>query len=1026
MDRLSLKNRLLIPFIFTFFAVLLFATYATFDYLFFAKKSESFLLDKANQKLESAESDLNGFVWRVEHLLLSIEQSGYVNEFYDGQLSESELQQIFKVLVASHPLIMQLRLLDSTGRERIRVDRNQLFQPAYIVPDTKLQDKSNRDYVRKNIGRTDDKVWFSPIDLNIEHGKVEVPYKPTLRAVLPVRDNGQFAGLLVVNLFVKELLNSMVDSSLYQVILVNGKGEYLTHYNPAKSWSSFTGKESNNFKQDFPKRAEKVLNQIRYRDKNLFAQQLNVPFSEKIFMVVQLNQAYLNEQFHAMLQRYAMLGLIVLIASMLLSLIFQGLFKKLGLDLKAVSRMERLFRNSFENAGVGVAHVSIKGEVVRANGKFMNIIGHDHRPILHEKIYDLIPEPPESSDGYRQPLLDQRCKVFQYQVRMPLMPEPVWLNVTASLVWHDNGLPAYFIVVIEDITEAKHNVEQINLFAMVSRNMAEAIVITDRQGRVIDVNEAYTDITGYEKSEALGEGYELIHPGDTAESVYHTIWQSVEQDGLWKGELWLERKNGEQYPAALRVAKFQSKDGAPPYYFGVFSDITIQKENEKYLKQIAHYDVLTGLPNRFLINKKLEKAMATIRAENGHLSVGFLDLDGFKEINDRYTHSVGDILLKTLAKRFQDVVGSKGSVARIGGDEFVIVIFHTEDNSEDFCLYRAIMDAAASPVPVDDAQLIVSTCLGITFYPQEMEVDAEQLIRQADKAMYEAKVLGKNQYTLFDDEKDLIARAFYQQVRDIREGLDTDQFELYYQPKIDLKRRHIIGFEALIRWNHPEKGLLSPGEFLGYAENSDLSILLDKWVIRHAFEQVRSWHKQGNSFSVSINVGATFLHSENLIDYLAKQLEAAPDIRPECIEIELLENVALKDIMKVTEVIHQLHGLGLKVSLDDFGTGYSSLQYLKKLPVDYLKIDQGFVRDMLDDPSDLAILKAVKGLADAFNIETIAEGIESHSAMEELIQLGIDHGQGYVIARPMMSERVLEWVQCFQKNPEKGCEKAVS
>lgn len=279
---------------------------------------------------------------------------------------------------------------------------------------------------------------------------------------------------------------------------------------------------------------------------------------------------------------------------------------------------------------------------------------------------------------------------------------------------------------------------------------------------------------------------------------------------------------------------------------------------------------------------------------------------------------------------------------------------------------------------------------------------------------------------MFDDEKDLIARAFYQQVRDIREGLDTDQFELYYQPKIDLKRRQIIGFEALIRWNHPDKGLMTPGEFLGYVENSDLSILLDKWVIGHVFEQVRFWQTKGLEFSVSINVGACFLHSDELIDYLAQQLDAAPDIQPGRIEIELLENVALKDIMKVTEVIHQLHGLGLKVSLDDFGTGYSSLQYLKKLPVDYLKIDQGFVRDMLDDPSDLAILKAVKGLADAFNIETIAEGIESHSAMEELIQLGIDHGQGYVIARPMMSERVLEWVQCFQKNPEKGCEKAVS
>jgi diguanylate cyclase (GGDEF)-like protein len=415
-----------------------------------------------------------------------------------------------------------------------------------------------------------------------------------------------------------------------------------------------------------------------------------------------------------------------------------------------------------------------------------------------------------------------------------------------------------------------------------------------------------------------------------------------------------------------------------------------------------------------LLADRLQQAMAQSQRRGQQLAVAFLDLDGFKTINDQHGHDAGDQVLIKLAQRMKQALREGDSLARLGGDEFVAVLIDLEDLAASRPLLSRLLEACSQPVRVGDLSLQVSASLGVTFYPQPQDIDADQLLRQADQAMYQAKLSGKNRFHFFDAEQDSSIRGHHESVERIRLALDNQEFVLHYQPKVNMGSGQIIGAEALIRWQHPEKGLLAPAVFLPVIEDHPLAVSIGEWVIDTALTQMQAWQAAGLDFGVSVNIGARQLQQSDFVDRLKFILAKHPQVNPASLELEVLETSALEDIAQVSQVIEDCAQIGVTCALDDFGTGYSSLTYLKRLRVAMLKIDQSFVRDMLEDPDDLAILQGIIGLAASFKRHVIAEGVETVAHGSLLMQLGCELGQGYGIARPMPAAQMPQWATEWQ------------
>jgi len=460
---------------------------------------------------------------------------------------------------------------------------------------------------------------------------------------------------------------------------------------------------------------------------------------------------------------------------------------------------------------------------------------------------------------------------------------------------------------------------------------------------------------------------------------------------------------------------------------GISTDITAIKEHEQYLEHIAHYDVLTGLPNRVLLADRLHQSMAQTQRRGLQLAVAYIALDGFKVINDRHGHDAGDQLLMNVAIHMKQALREGDTLARLGGDEFVAVLLDLPDTGTSAPMLARLLHAAAAPVQLGGSTLQVSASIGVTFYPQEGDVDADHLLRQADQAMYQAKLAGKNSYHIFDTEQDRLARGHHESLEHIRRALAGREFVLYYQPKVNLRTGKVIGAEALIRWQHPDRGLLLPSVFLPVLEEHPLAIELGEWVLDSALAQMERWQAEaGLDLRVSVNIGARQLQQLNFAERLASLLAAHPKVKPSSLELEVLETSALADLALVCRVMEDCRSLGVSFALDDFGTGYSSLTYLKRLSADMIKIDQSFVRDMLDDPEDLAILEGVLGLATAFRRQIIAEGVETVEHGEMLLQLGCDLAQGYGISRPMPAHELPGWIAAWRPDPRWFGLKAIS
>ena len=682
-------------------------------------------------------------------------------------------------------------------------------------------------------------------------------------------------------------------------------------------------------------------------------------------------------------------------------------------NIKALTDTERRLLLSQKVGGIATWEWDIKTNIIRfsehgirlitGNVKQLEMTKNEYLASIHpDDRANIVSDINQCIDAAKEYNVDHRIITKRGNVR--------WFNTKGTLVRDSSGSAITMLGVSVDITERKLIEEKLHLSSRVFRDTHEGIIITNADKVIVDVNPAFCHITGYSHDEVIGRNPSFLNSGKQTESFYKNIWKQLSLYGHWQGEVWNCKKDGELYAELLNISVLKD-DNNVTFYLGIFTDITQAKRQQEQLSRIAHYDLLTNLPNRVLLADRLSQTMLQCRRHNNSLAVVFLDLDGFKHVNDSHGHDIGDKLLIALSIRLKDALREGDSLARIGGDEFVAVLTNLGSVADCVPVLERLLAAAAKPVTVNDIVLNVSASIGVTIYPED-NLDAEQLMRHADQAMYIAKQMGKNRYHLFDTSQGDTVKLQQTGISLIREALANNWFVLYYQPKVDMRTGSMIGVEALIRVQHPERGLLSPIEFLPVIENNALMIDVGEWVINAALSQINHWQILTPSLNikVSVNVAAVQLQQPEFTARLTELLLAHPQVDARNLELEVLETSALNDVAHVSKTMQDCKALGVEFSLDDFGTGYSSLTYLRRLPASLIKIDQSFVRDMLEDSNDLAIVKGVIALANSFKRSVIAEGVETPEHAATLMLLGCYLAQGYGIAKPMKAEDIPIWL----------------
>lgn len=686
--------------------------------------------------------------------------------------------------------------------------------------------------------------------------------------------------------------------------------------------------------------------------------------------------------------------------------------RKLAED--ALKQSEARFRKIFERTdAISVQGYNRDHEVIYWNPASEQLYGYPAEQALGRKLEDLI-IPQSMRDNVQSAIstwLNGGEAIPSSELTLQRADgSPVNVFSSHVMLRGATGEPEMYCIDI-DLSGQKAANEQLRLLASVFTHAREGILITASDGTIIDSNQAFEKISGYSKQELVGNKPSILKSRRHPRAFYTQLWNSLLEEGYWSGEIWNRRKNGEIYAELITISSVRdASDSEVQHYVALCSDVTDQRLQQQRLEHIAHYDALTDLPNRVLLADRLKLAMVQEQRRGKLLAVAYLDLDGFKEINDEHGHELGDQLLQQLARRMLDALRVGDTIARIGGDEFVAVIIDLDHRNDAVQLLDRLMAAVSASVRLGDLELGVTASMGVTFFPQEEPIDADQLLRQGDQAMYKAKQSGKNRYHFFDAAHDRDLRGHHEILDNTRRALADNEFILYYQPKVNLRSGEVVGLEALIRWQHPAKGLLLPGDFLPFLENTPVAIEIDEWVINQARLQLEAWSASGIDLPVSVNVGAMYLQQADVVERLERLLADCSAETRQKLEFEVLETSALRDITHVAQVMERCKSLGIRFALDDFGIGYSTLDYLKRLPADQLKIDRTFVRDMLVDPDDLAILDGILGLATSFAREAIAEGVESVRHGEFLLWLGCEVIQGFGIAHAMLPGAFPVWL----------------
>jgi diguanylate cyclase (GGDEF)-like protein/PAS domain S-box-containing protein len=541
----------------------------------------------------------------------------------------------------------------------------------------------------------------------------------------------------------------------------------------------------------------------------------------------------------------------------------------------------------------------------------------------------------------------------------------------------------------------KFSQRSLRLAEKVIENSLEGIIVTDREGFIETVNPAFSRLTGYRPEEVIGRNPSLLSSGRHDRDFYRNMWHKLAEGGHWQGEIWNRRKDGEVYPELLTITAIADETGEVTHYAALFSDISELKENEKRIKHLAYFDPLTGLPNRRLFADRLQMGVAHSHRNGQQLAVLFVDLDRFKRVNDSLGHAVGDSLLREVSGRIEACIREDDTVARMGGDEFTVLLSEVRDFEEAAQVARRIIERLEQPVLIEGNELVVTSSIGISYYPDDGP-DPDTLIRNADTAMYRAKADGRNSYQLYTPSMNARSREHLSLEVALRRALDRDELRLFYQPLHACASGALAEAEALLRWEHPERGLMTPADFVPLAEETGLIEPIGEWVVATACRQLRTWLDQGfPAIKVAVNISARQFQQPEFAGALKRNLDRFR-VPAGALNLELTETLLMEDGVEVIRMLNRIRDLGVGISVDDFGTGYSSLNYLKRFPIRTLKIDQAFIRDISSSPEDEAIVSAVINLAHSLRLEVVAEGVEREEQLALLKRHGCDLIQGFL------------------------------
>jgi len=655
-----------------------------------------------------------------------------------------------------------------------------------------------------------------------------------------------------------------------------------------------------------------------------------------------------------------------------------------------------------------------EGKYILVNQQYEELFAVSNKLIRGKTDFDIFPENLATTlhKNDQEVLTSLQPKQFE-ETTWQDGSDHTYLSVKFPL-FDDEGQVFAVCGISTDITERKKSEDQLLLARRIIESASDGIVVTDLDGNIEDVNAAYERISGYSLEEVIGKKPSVSQSGKHDKAFYEKMWKEIIESGRWEGEIWDRRKNGEMYPALMSINAVYDESGKPTHYVSIFNDITLKKETEYRLEELAYFDALTGLPNRLLFRDRLNHEIASCRRHRSKLAVIFIDLDHFKLINDSQGHLAGDKLLEVIGKRLLAKGRDTDTISRMGGDEFTVVLTDVIDPEQISVFVRDLLAAISAPMTIFGKSVQIGASAGVAIYPEDGE-DMESLIKNADIALYQAKEQGRNTYHFYsiDLQEKILARIGLE--RDLRAAIDENQFVLHYQPKFDLQTREIIGMEALVRWQHPEEGLVPPSRFIPLAEETGLIVPIGEWVLETACQQVSQWRSGFNrKLRVAVNLSAAQLKMENLV-HRVRDIINKCDLTHDSVELELTESMVMEDVDRALVMMDKLRQLGIHLSIDDFGTGYSSLGYLKRFPLDSVKIDKSFVQDLGKEGHDAAIIGAIIAMADKLRMNVIAEGIESETHLRLLLQAGCTEGQGYYLGKPMPAEELTAMLQETRK-----------
>ncbi|MGE5468197.1 MAG: EAL domain-containing protein [Ignavibacteria bacterium] len=866
------------------------------------------------------------------------------------------LEEIFEAFAAAHPnyfLVRYIGVADG-GRELVRIERRN--GKLRVLPASELQRRAQRDYFRPTLALQPGEVLLS----DFEYDRFErLPGEPRLRIIrasTPVFDaDGKPFGLVMLNLDAGPILEA-VSSGLpagTQTYMADREGRYLVHPRPERG---FDFESPVRMVHDFPglgvetARDDHIgLHAIAGPDGMHYVTAQRVRFDPRVpDRYVQLAYAVSEKTIEDAISptRFqAALGGLLAAA-----LVATGL-------LLLVERLLRPLRE-----------VTAAAESIAAGAREVAL--------------------PDTGRGDIGALVS----AFRHMLENVAAREEDYRRLTGEL---------------ED--RVRERTARLRLAASVFENTSEGVVVTDEEARIVSVNAAFTEITGYAAEEAIGQKPNLLRSDHHDADFYRAMWKSLLETGRWQGEIWNRRKSGEAFLEWLTINRIPATDGIPCSYVSVFNDITEQRRKDEHIRHLAFHDPLTGLPNRALLLDRLQHAIRRAQRESSRLALLFIDLDRFKGINDTLGHDVGDELLRRVAGRIKARLRGMDTIARMGGDEFVVLLEDIEEPEHCAALAGEIIADVSLPLEIQGHDIRIGTSVGIACFPEDGG-DALTLMKHSDTAMYAAKAEGRGIYRFFQAEMMEAANLRLKLETELRHAIANGEFELHYQPKVCAASGSNCGVEALVRWRHPERGLVPPSDFIPVAEESDLILDIGDWVINEACRQSAAWEAQGVTPTIAINVSAKQLRQESLVERIAAVAEHH-GIAPSRLQVEVTESLVMADPKQASALLGRMRAIGVTVAIDDFGTGYSSLSYLRRLPIDVIKIDRSFVMNADRVEEDAQIVRTIVALAQTLKMVVVAEGVETEAQASLLRTLGCDAVQGYLYAKPAPAAEILDWLR---------------